>query len=131
MQRGAHCSAGLSTLHYTSCCGAGAITGGSGGTGITSGDVIRQLRSLQKNKRIAGGWPKTAWASCRCSRLLPLLSLPPPPPPSPLLPFSPSLFAAIVLRIDSGGGDALASDLMWREVQELGKTKPMAKAEVP
>jgi hypothetical protein len=87
MQRGAHCSAGLSTLHYTSCCGAGAITGGSGGTGITSGDVIRQLRSLQKNKRIAGGWPKTAWA-CRCSRLLPLLSL--PPPPLPLLPFFPS-----------------------------------------
>ena len=30
-----------------------------------------------------------------------------------------------MLRIDSGGGDALASDLMWREIQELGKTKPV------
>ncbi len=29
--------------------------------------------------------------------------------------------AAVVLRIDSPGGDALASDLMWREIQELGK----------
>ena len=25
--------------------------------------------------------------------------------------------AAVVLRIDSGGGDALASDIMWREIQ--------------
>ena len=31
----------------------GAITGGSGGSGITSGAVISQLRSLRKNKRIA------------------------------------------------------------------------------
>jgi protease-4 len=29
--------------------------------------------------------------------------------------------AAVVLRIDSPGGDALASDLMWREIQELAK----------
>ncbi|KAI3438408.1 hypothetical protein D9Q98_000839 [Chlorella vulgaris] len=33
--------------------------------------------------------------------------------------------AAVVLRIDSPGGDALASDLMWREIQELAKTKPV------
>ena len=25
--------------------------------------------------------------------------------------------AAVVLRVDSGGGDALASDLMWREIR--------------
>ncbi len=24
---------------------------------------------------------------------------------------------AVVLRVDSGGGDALASDLMWREIR--------------
>ena len=68
------------------------------------------------------GPPAAARASCRCS-----LSPPPSPllPFSPFSPFSPSLFAAIVLRIDSGGGDALASDLMWREIQELGKTKPV------
>ena len=47
--------------------------------------MIRQLRSLQKNKRVE----------------------------------------AVILRIDSGGGDALASDLMWREIQERGKTKPV------
>lgn len=29
--------------------------------------------------------------------------------------------AAVVLRIDSPGGDALASDLMWREIRELSK----------
>jgi hypothetical protein len=64
---------------------AGAITGGSGGTGssITAGDVIRQLRSLKKNKGVA----------------------------------------AVVLRVDSPGGDALASDLMWREIQELAKVR--------
>lgn len=33
--------------------------------------------------------------------------------------------AAIVLRVDSPGGDALASDLMWREIQQLGKKKPI------
>ena len=64
----------------------GAITGGSGtGNGITSGDVIAQLRRLKTNKRIA----------------------------------------AVVLRIDSPGGDALASDLMWREIQMLSLEKPV------
>ncbi len=64
----------------------GAITGGSGsGNGITSGDVIAQLRQLKKNKRIA----------------------------------------AVVLRVDSPGGDALASDLMWREIQKLSEEKPV------
>ena len=29
--------------------------------------------------------------------------------------------AAVVLRIDSPGGDALASDLMWREIRLLGE----------
>ena len=29
--------------------------------------------------------------------------------------------AAVVLRVDSPGGDALASDLMWREVVKLGE----------
>lgn len=33
--------------------------------------------------------------------------------------------AAIVLRIDSGGGDALASDLMYRAVLEARKKKPV------
>ena len=33
--------------------------------------------------------------------------------------------AAVVLRIDSPGGDALASDLMWREIQLLAKKKPV------
>jgi protease-4 len=28
--------------------------------------------------------------------------------------------AAVVLRVDSPGGDALASDLMWREIKQLG-----------
>eukprot|EP00899_Mesostigma_viride_P014295 jgi/Mesvir1/22867/Mv25883-RA.1 len=32
---------------------------------------------------------------------------------------------AVVLRIDSGGGDALASDLMWREIRQLAKEKPV------
>lgn len=63
----------------------GAITGGSSGSGITSGDVIAQLRALKKNKRIA----------------------------------------AVVLRVDSPGGDALASDLMWREIQKLSEEKPV------
>ncbi len=63
----------------------GAITGGSSGSGITSGEVIAQLRQLKKNKRIA----------------------------------------AVVLRVDSPGGDALASDLMWREIQKLSEEKPV------
>jgi protease-4 len=32
---------------------------------------------------------------------------------------------AIILRVDSGGGDALASDLMYRAVQEAAKKKPV------
>ena len=32
---------------------------------------------------------------------------------------------AVVLRIDSPGGDALASDLMWRELRLLCKDKPV------
>eukprot|EP00976_Prorocentrum_cordatum_P017113 344560-Prorocentrum_minimum.AAC.1 len=32
---------------------------------------------------------------------------------------------AVVLRIDSPGGDALASDLMWREIRLLAKEKPV------
>lgn len=67
----------------------GAIVGGGDdgkqGSNITSGAVIKQLRSLQKNKRVA----------------------------------------AIVLRIDSPGGDALASDLMWREIGKLSEEKPI------
>lgn len=34
-------------------------------------------------------------------------------------------FKAIILRIDSPGGDALASDLMWQEIRECCKTKPV------
>lgn len=33
--------------------------------------------------------------------------------------------AAVVLRVDSPGGDALASDLMWREIKQLGRKKPV------
>jgi len=33
--------------------------------------------------------------------------------------------AAVVLRVDSPGGDALASDLMWREVKKLAEKKPV------
>jgi len=33
--------------------------------------------------------------------------------------------AGVVLRIDSGGGDALASDLLWREVAVTGREKPV------
>ncbi|MEW5297773.1 MAG: hypothetical protein WDW36_000957 [Sanguina aurantia] len=33
--------------------------------------------------------------------------------------------AAIVLRVDSPGGDALASDLMWREIRKLAAEKPV------
>jgi protease-4 len=32
---------------------------------------------------------------------------------------------AVVLRIDSGGGDGLASDLIWRETVKLAKKKPL------
>jgi protease-4 len=32
---------------------------------------------------------------------------------------------AVVLRINSGGGSALASDIMWREVELLKKAKPV------
>ncbi|MBK7579774.1 MAG: signal peptide peptidase SppA [Myxococcales bacterium] len=32
---------------------------------------------------------------------------------------------AVVLRIDSPGGSALASDLLWYELRELGKKKPI------
>ncbi len=31
----------------------------------------------------------------------------------------------MVLRVDSPGGDALASDLMWREIQKLDEKKPV------
>ncbi|MBX3052803.1 MAG: signal peptide peptidase SppA [Caldilineaceae bacterium] len=33
--------------------------------------------------------------------------------------------AAVVLHIDSGGGSALASDLMWRELSLLARKKPL------
>jgi protease-4 len=33
--------------------------------------------------------------------------------------------SAVVLRVDSPGGDALASDLMWREIQMFSKEKPI------
>eukprot|EP00884_Botryococcus_braunii_P012891 jgi/Botrbrau1/21602/Bobra.43_1s0010.2 len=33
--------------------------------------------------------------------------------------------AAVVLRVDSPGGDALASDIMWREIQKLREKKPV------
>ncbi|XP_024371733.1 serine protease SPPA, chloroplastic [Physcomitrium patens] len=34
-------------------------------------------------------------------------------------------FKAVIIRIDSGGGDALASDLMWREIKLLAERKPV------
>ncbi|KAF9591956.1 hypothetical protein IFM89_010403 [Coptis chinensis] len=34
-------------------------------------------------------------------------------------------YKAVILRIDSPGGDALASDLMWREIKLLAATKPV------
>uniref|UniRef100_A0A7N0TSM9 Peptidase S49 domain-containing protein n=1 Tax=Kalanchoe fedtschenkoi TaxID=63787 RepID=A0A7N0TSM9_KALFE len=34
-------------------------------------------------------------------------------------------FKAVILRIDSPGGDALASDLMWREIRLLAAEKPV------
>lgn len=33
--------------------------------------------------------------------------------------------AAVVLRVDSPGGDALASDLMWREAKKFAEEKPL------
>jgi protease-4 len=33
--------------------------------------------------------------------------------------------AAILLRVESPGGDALASDLIWREVERIGAKKPV------
>jgi ATP-dependent protease ClpP protease subunit len=36
-----------------------------------------------------------------------------------------STTAGVVLRVDSPGGDALASDLMWREIQQLAEKKPV------
>lgn len=33
--------------------------------------------------------------------------------------------AAVILHVDSPGGSALASDLIWREVDQLGKAKPV------
>lgn len=33
--------------------------------------------------------------------------------------------AAVVLRVDSPGGDALASDLMWRQIQRTRQIKPI------
>eukprot|EP00798_Chlamydomonas_sp_ICE-L_P004081 gene4081-14179_t len=33
--------------------------------------------------------------------------------------------ASVVLRVDSPGGDALASDLMWREIKKLAEKKPV------
>lgn len=33
--------------------------------------------------------------------------------------------AAVVLRVDSPGGDALAADLMWREIRQLDAVKPV------
>ena len=62
----------------------GAIGPGDSG-GIASGQFIKQLRALKKNKRVE----------------------------------------AVVLRVDSPGGDALASDLMWREIQKLSEKKPV------
>ena len=35
------------------------------------------------------------------------------------------LCAGVVLRVDSPGGDALASDLMWREIKKLAEKKPV------
>ncbi|GIL57850.1 hypothetical protein Vafri_13078 [Volvox africanus] len=33
--------------------------------------------------------------------------------------------AAVVLRVDSPGGDALSADLMWREIRQLDAVKPV------
>eukprot|EP00252_Welwitschia_mirabilis_P014721 TRINITY_DN3254_c0_g1_i1.p1 TRINITY_DN3254_c0_g1~~TRINITY_DN3254_c0_g1_i1.p1 ORF type:complete len:707 (-),score=128.67 TRINITY_DN3254_c0_g1_i1:275-2395(-) len=39
-------------------------------------------------------------------------------------------YKAVILRIDSPGGDALASDLLWREIQLLASTKPVVASMV-
>ncbi|KAI7986659.1 hypothetical protein LOK49_LG14G00347 [Camellia lanceoleosa] len=39
--------------------------------------------------------------------------------------FESKRFKAVVIRIDSPGGDALASDLMWREIRLLAASKPV------
>lgn len=33
--------------------------------------------------------------------------------------------AAVVMRVDSPGGEATASDLMWREIKKLSEKKPV------
>ncbi len=35
------------------------------------------------------------------------------------------LFGAIILSVDSPGGSAIASDLIWREIARAGRTKPV------
>merc|ERR1711871_1519834 len=37
---------------------------------------------------------------------------------------------ACVIRVDSPGGSALASDLMWREIRQLSKVKPVIASQV-
>ena len=37
---------------------------------------------------------------------------------------------AVVIRVDSPGGSALASDLMWREIRSLSKEKPVVASMV-
>ena len=32
---------------------------------------------------------------------------------------------AVILRVDSPGGEATASDLMWREIKKLAEKKPV------
>ncbi|KAI7736145.1 hypothetical protein M8C21_009736 [Ambrosia artemisiifolia] len=39
-------------------------------------------------------------------------------------------YKAVIIRIDSGGGDALASDLMWREIKLLAESKPVVASMV-
>lgn len=33
--------------------------------------------------------------------------------------------AALILHVDSGGGSALASDLIWRQIERIGRKKPV------
>lgn len=68
----------------------GSISRGSGGSGIQNEDFIRQIKRIQKDRRVR----------------------------------------AVVLRIDSPGGDALASDLMWREIRLLARSKPVVASMV-
>ncbi|XP_076922095.1 serine protease SPPA, chloroplastic-like [Bidens hawaiensis] len=39
-------------------------------------------------------------------------------------------YKAVIIRIDSPGGDALASDLMWREIKLLAESKPVVASMV-